>query len=59
MVHLVLFVALQETVVNELGVQISKDLNRQIVVLTLGSAKDLYRLPLDFLSSHFAIVLTL
>ena len=34
MVHLVLFVALQETVVDELVVQISKDLNRQIVVLT-------------------------
>ena len=52
------FVALQDAVVDKLVFQISKDLHRQIVVLTLGSGKDLY-LPLDFLSSHFAIVLTL
>lgn len=53
------FVALQDAVVDKLVFQISKDLHRQIVVLTLGSGKDLYCLPLDFLSSHFAIVLTL
>ena len=43
MVHLVLFVALQETVVDELVVQISKDLNRQIVVLTRIASSTLAR----------------